>query len=132
MEKNANYVYPLLHPQNNSIKLQQPIWPSIWSPGVLTNFSKQVKPSGHPINKALIRSRKHYNLNFPHCLDRYEDLFVNSNYVGLSFSAMRVFVTISKDNVNTVSYTIVEHRFGAASLCESLMLFFWYICYDLE
>lgn len=36
---------------------------------------------------------------------------------------MRVFVTISKDDVNTVSYTIVEHRFGAASLCENLMLF---------
>lgn len=51
--------------------------------------------------------------------------FINSDYIGLSFSTMFVFVTLSKDNVNLLSYTIMEYRFGAANLCEYLMLFFW-------
>lgn len=38
---------------------------------------------------------------------------------------MFVFVTLSKNNVNILSYTITEYRFGAANLCEDLMLFFW-------
>lgn len=51
--------------------------------------------------------------------------FVNSNYIGLSFTAMFIFVTLSKDNVNMLSYIITEYRFGTASLCEYVMLFFW-------
>lgn len=59
--------------------------------------------------------------------------FVNSDYTGLPFSAIFSFVTLSKDNVNGVSYIITEYRFGAASICEDRMLFFLgCIGYDLE
>lgn len=59
--------------------------------------------------------------------------FVNSDYTGLPFSAIFSVVTLSKDNVNGVSYIITEYRFGAASICEDRMLFLWgCICYDLE
>lgn len=51
--------------------------------------------------------------------------FINSDYMGLSFSTMFVFVTLRKDSVNLLSYTITEYSFGAANLCEYHMLFFW-------
>ena len=51
--------------------------------------------------------------------------FVNSDYIGLSFSAVFAFATLSKDNANLLSSMITEYGFGAASLCEYLLLFFW-------
>ena len=51
--------------------------------------------------------------------------FVSSDYIGLSFSAVPVFVALLKDNVNMVSYRVIKYRFGAVSLCEYLMQFFW-------
>lgn len=59
--------------------------------------------------------------------------FANRDYTGLPFSAIFSFVPLSKDNGNGFSCIITECRFGAASICEDRMSFFWgCICYDLE
>lgn len=49
---------------------------------------------------------------------------MNSDYIGLHFSEIFIFVTLLKDDVNSVSYVITEYRFGAACIGEYLRLFF--------